>query len=119
MKSRWKRYALLAVLGFSAVMILTVGIGAARIYTSPDPTGTRDYFSRVLFDKSYAQLTSIERAELDELFPPPTVEQRHRLFRDWLSDLNQWVVRWVVRPLGIFLIVTAALVVSRLILRRV
>lgn len=119
MRSSWKRYAALAVLVLSAAMILTIGVGAARIYTSSDPTGMREQFCRAVYDKSYAQLTSIERARIDEVFPPPTMKERDNAFRSWLSDLNQWVIRWIVKPLGVFLIITAALVVSRLILRRV
>ena len=115
MKRRWKRYLLLEALVISALVILAIGIGAARIYTSPDLSGMREYWSQRLYDRSYSQLTIFEQYVVDEMSPPPTIEERHSAFREWLSD--RWVIRWIIWPLGLFVIV-AAPVVSRLILSK-
>ena len=115
MKRSWKRYLLLEALVISALVILIIGIGAARIYTSPDLYGMREYWSQVFYNRSYSQLTSVERASIDEMSPPPTIEERHSAFREWLSD--RWVIRWIIWPLGLFVIV-AVPEVSRLVLSR-
>ena len=99
----------LILLGIVGVIILVIGIGAANIYTYPSLSETRDSVAQSFFGKDYDQLTITEQSIVDSLIRPPSIQARNAQF-------TQWLLKWIVRPVGLFAILTAALVASRLIL---
>jgi len=83
-----KRKLRLILLGVVGILVLVIGIKAAMIYGEPMPW--------------WAQ---------DEAMWSHVIEWRNEVF-------SEWIIKWIVRPLGLFLILTAALVVSRVILKK-
>jgi len=85
---------LLAILAFSAAIILTIGITAAKIYISPDPYGARDIISQHFYDKNYNLLDSSQKADVDWFIGlPSSSQERNSLFNEWLFDFNQWLIK--------------------------
>ncbi len=84
-----KRKIQIIVIGVVGILVLVIGIKAAMIYGEPIP--------------SWAQ---------DELMRSVIVQARNISF-------NEWIIKWIVRPLGLFLILTGAIVASRVILNKI
>ena len=83
-----KRKLRLVLLGVVGIIILVIGTKAAIIYGEPMP--------------SWAQYADIQSAIL--------------AMRN--AEFTTWIVNWIVKPVGLFAILTAALVVSRVILKK-
>jgi len=104
----------LILLGIVGVIILVIGIGAASIYVErPASKDARNAVSQILYRLNYDELSDYAKAEVDSFLSvsSPSAEEKNALFR-------QWLVKWVVIPLCAFLVLTAALVASRIVLRR-
>jgi ABC-type transport system involved in multi-copper enzyme maturation permease subunit len=84
-----KRKLRLVLLGVLGIIILVIGIKAVMIYGEPMP--------------SWAQ---------DELIQSAILVGRN-------TEFTEWIVKWIVIPFCIFLILTAALVVSRVISNKI
>lgn len=111
-----KRKLRVVLLGVVGIIILVIGIGAVNIYSdSSFISEKRNYISQYIHHKDYAQLTDTQKASVDSLIdslPRPSMQQKNARF-------TQWLVKWVVIPFGLFAILTAALVVSRVISNRI
>jgi uncharacterized protein YpmB len=114
MDKRKLRIILLVVVG---VIILIIGIGAANIYSKPGPLDkVRDQVAQHFYDRNYDELDAYEKAQIDSLVGgPPSIQEKNGQFTQWLL---KWL-KWVGISLGLFLILTAALVASRLILNKI
>lgn len=77
----------LVLLATAAVIILAIGIKAAVIFLEPM-----------------------------DLYLPSSQHLRELELARRTAELHAWIVNWIVRPIGLFVILTAALVVSRLIM---
>jgi hypothetical protein len=109
-----KRVLRLVVLGVVGVIVLTIGIGAAHIYTQDVSKATRETISQSFYGRNYDQLNDNDRAWVDAVCPPQSLQEKNAQFRAWLVK----PLKWIGIGFGIFLILTAALVASRLILNR-
>jgi hypothetical protein len=109
MDKRKLRFVLLGVVG---VIILVIGLGAAHIYNPSVPREALNELSQLFYDKDYNELDDYEKATVDSFFGSPSIQARNTQF-------TQWLIKWIAEPLGIFLIITAALVVSRLISNKI
>ena len=112
-----KRKLRLILLGIAGILILVIGIGAAHIYTNSPSLEARNQVSQLLYSKNYDELNSYAKSEVDRLLEmPPDIQQQNAQFREWL-------VKWIAKPLGIFFaataVLTAALVLSRVILNKI
>jgi len=104
-----KRMLCLILLGIVGILILVIGIKAATIYIDPPLSETRDRVAQSIFGKNYNQLTIIEQNIVDDFSTsPPSIQAKNAQF-------TRWLVTWIVKPLGLFAILTAALVAGRLI----
>jgi Trk-type K+ transport system membrane component len=108
MDKRKLRLILLMVVG---VIILVIGIGAATIYTQTVSKQVRDEVSQYFYGRDYDSLSDEQRTRIDILTPPQSVHEKNAQFR-------QWLVKWVAIPFCAFLILTGAIVASRVILDR-
>ena len=121
MDRRRLRIIALLVVG---IIVLVIGVRAITIYSGPVSWAAWwDVAAEIFFDKSGEDLTYDEsdwikrnlydgqEAEAEAFARRLDLERRNAEFRDWL-------LQWIVRPLGLFAILTAALVASRLILSR-
>jgi hypothetical protein len=123
MDKRKLRLILLAVVG---IIILVIGIKAAMIYSGPlSWAAWWDYEAKYWFGKSAASLTSEEEAYIREFSIQSLIpfEQQVEFARQLdlerrTAEFTAWLVKWVVIPIGLFAILTAALVVSRVISNR-
>lgn len=104
----------LVLLGIAGVTILVVGIGAANIYTQTASDEARDRTSQAFYGRDYDQLSDWQRSMVDGLTPPESMHEKTVRFRQWLAK----PLKWIGIGFGAFLILTAALVVSRVILDR-
>lgn len=84
-----KRKIRLVLLAMVGVIVLAIGIKAAVIFLEPM-----------------------------DLYLPSSQHLRELELARRTAELHAWVLRWIIRPVGLFVILTAALVVSRLILSR-
>ena len=107
-----KRMLCLILLGIVGILILVIGIKAATIYIDPPLSETRDRVAQSIFGKNYNQLTIIEQNIVDFSTSPPSIQAKNAQF-------TRWLVTWIVKPLGLFAILTAALVASRLIVDKI
>jgi flagellar basal body-associated protein FliL len=105
------RLVLVAVVG---VIILTIGIGAARIYTQNKSNTDKERISQSWYGVSYDRLDDIRKAWIDSATPPLTIQEKNAQFRAWLVK----PLKWIGIGVGIFVVLTAALVASRLILNK-
>lgn len=110
-----KRKFRLILLGIVAIIILVIGIGAANIYTQSVSKEARDTISQYLYGRDYDQLSDEQRSIIDTLTPPASMHEKTVRFREWLVK----PLKWIGIGFGIFLILTAALVVSRVISNRI
>jgi len=114
-----KRKLRLILLGAVGVIILVIGIGAVHFYSDATYLSEmRDNFSNSLYYKDYHQLTDTQKQMVDGLIGNrrgPSISERSDQFREWLVK----PLKWIGIGFGIFLILTAALVVSRVILNRI
>jgi len=110
-----RRKIRLVLLGLAGVIILIIGVGAARIYTDSSIGDPRNEVSQHFYGKNYDQLSVGEKTAIDRLGLLSGIEVRNNRFREWLGA---WFVRWVVIPFCAFLVLTAAIVASRLILNK-
>jgi hypothetical protein len=109
-----KRKLRLILLGIVGIIILVIGIGAANIYIErPISKEVKNEVSQAIYGKNYDELNDYAKAAVDSLLsgPPPSMQEKNAQFR-------QWLVKWVVIPFCVFLILTAALVASRVILNK-
>ena len=112
-----KRKLRLILLGIAGIIILVIGIAAANIYfgTDREVAELQDTFALVFHGKSsWNELTDSQKAEFWELRPDllrPDLGRRNAQF-------TKWIVTWVVMPLGLFAILTAAIIASRVIYNR-
>jgi hypothetical protein len=93
---------------------LVIGIGAANIYVErPASKDARNAVSQAFYRLSYDELSDDAKAEVDSFLSAssPSAEEKNAEFR-------QWLVKWVVIPFCAFLVLTAALLASRVVLRR-
>ena len=107
-----KRMLCLILLGIVGILILVIGIKAATIYIDPPLSETRDRVAQSIFGKNYNQLTIIEQNIVDFSTSPPSIQAKNAQF-------TRWLVTWIVKPLGLFAILTAALVAGRLIVDKI
>jgi len=107
-----KRMLCLILLGIVGILILVIGIKAATIYIDPPLSETRDRVAQSIFGKNYNQLTIIEQNIVDFSTSPPSIQAKNAQF-------TRWLVTWIVEPLGLFAILTAALVAGRLIVDKI
>ena len=117
-----KRKLRLVLLGAVGIVILVIGIEAAIIYGEPDPIlrVQRDVHSQYEFGRDWRDLNKTERDALLDKYPD--LGARDSLSQSALlarrnAEFAAWIVKWIVKPVGLFAILTAALVVSRLILK--
>lgn len=105
----------LIIIGLVGVLVLIVGIGAARIYTQTYTMEGRDNIAEFYYNRSYNELAHDEKAIVDgrlhELGAGKSIAEKN-------EEFGQWLVKWVVIPVCAFIILTGALVASRLILDR-
>jgi len=96
------------------VIILVTGIGAANIYGQPPyPKEARDAVAQSFYQRNYDELSDYGKAQVDSwLAPPLSMQEKNAQFARWLVK----PLKWIGIGFGIFLILTAALVVSRVIL---
>lgn len=83
-----RRKLRLILLGAVGIIILVIGIKAAMIYGEPMPSWAQYGF------------------------------QQSVILKGRNAEFTAWIVKWIVRPVGLFAILTAALVVSRVILTK-
>jgi len=101
-----KRKLRLILLGVVGVLILVIGIAAASIYFGTNPA--QDTYAQAWGYESWATLpegdanTAGTRAHFNE-------------FNLMSSLLTKWIVTWIVKPIGLFAILVAAIVVSRVV----
>ena len=111
----------LILLGIVGVIILVIGVGAANIYNKPGPAEIqRDYVARTFYGKRYSQLDDSEKIALVSLNPYYAeyyVRSQDLAAKNY--QFEQWLLKWIVRPVGLFAILTAALVASRLIVDKI
>jgi hypothetical protein len=108
-----KRKLRLILLGIVGIIILVIGIGAVTIYAKPSISMERkNAVSQLFYNKNYNELNNDDKAFVDSLFSPPSIEEKNAQF-------TQWLVKWIVKPVGLLAILTAALVASRLILNKI
>lgn len=114
MDRRKLRLILLVIVGF---VILVVGIGAASIYSKPTVSRqAQDNVSQALYGKDYDELDFYDKAMVDSHFGwLPSIQDRNTEFKQWLVK----PLKWVGIAFGLFAILTAALVVSRVISNRI
>ena len=117
MDKRKLRLILLAVVG---VIILVMGIGAANIYTQPFSREVRDAMSQHLYDRNFNELSHGEQVVVDRNLSNLgsrrlSIGEKNAQFREWLVK----IVKWVMIALCAFLILTAALVASRVISNKI
>ena len=114
-----KRKLHLILLGVVGVIILVIGIGAVNIYSQTFPRGTRDSLSQGYYDRNYDELSRYQKGIVDEdlvrLGLQLSIEEKNAQFKQWLVK----PLKWIGIGFGIFLILTAALVVSRVISNRI
>jgi len=94
-----KRKLLLILLGVVGAIILIVGIGAARIYT------------KLGFWESQYKFNSGGVFSLADVRAMGTQMQN--------EEFADWILKWVVKPFSLFLVLTAAIVASQIIWKRV
>jgi len=114
-----KRKLRLIVLGMLGVIILVIGIGAARIYTQEYSMEMKDYMSDFLYGRDYNELSHDEQVRVDETLHNlgsrrMSTAEKNEQFQQWLAT----PLKWIGIGFGLFLILTAALVVSRVISNR-
>lgn len=108
-----KRKLRLVLLGLAGAIILVIGIGAAAIYlgTCPEVVQIQENYAQAYGYDTWSELPKDLQGRFYELRPdlrsPGLVHKNARF--------TSWFITWVVRPLGLFVILTAALVVSRVI----
>lgn len=112
-----RRKSRLIIIGVVGVLVLIIGIGAARIYTQTYPMEARDSIADLYYNRNYSELTADEKAIVDGRLRdlgagPISIAEKNEQFREWL-------VKWVVIPVCAFIILTGAMVASRLILDRI
>jgi len=83
-----KRKVQIIAIGVVGILVLVIGIKAAMIYSAPIPWSYQAEPYRSLI-----------------------IEARNTAF-------SEWIITWILKPLGLFLILTAALVASRVILNK-
>lgn len=106
------RLIILVVIG---IVVLTIGIGAAKIYGQPTyPRETLDTAAQSFYQRDYDDLTDSQKAHIVGFLPPLTMQVKNAQFREWLVK----PLKWIGIGFGIFVILTAALVASRVILDR-
>jgi hypothetical protein len=112
-----KRKLRLILLGIVGIIILVIGIGAAKIYSQPPfSKEARDTVSQAFYDKNYDELNDYGKAEVDSFLAPPlSMQEKNAQFIQWLAK----PVKWVAIAFGLFAILTAALVVSRVISNKI
>lgn len=115
-----KRKFRLILLGIVGIIILVIGIGAANIYTQPFSREVRDTMSQFLYDRNYNGLSHGEQVIVDRVLSNQgnrglSIGEKNAQFREWLVR----PLKWIGIGFGIFLILTAALVVSRVISNRI
>ena len=119
-----KRKLRLILLGAVGVLILVIGIAAAGVYFGTDPEMAeiqKNYAKSYGYDK-WADLPEtkddnlyVSKERFYELRPDllrPNLEKKNAQF-------TKWIVTWIVKPIGLFAILVAALVVSRIIYNRI
>jgi len=100
---------------------LVIGIGAVKIYSTPSVSlEAQDRVAQVLYNKNYDELGYYGKVIVDIHFPSlPTIHEKNTQFKEWLV----MPLKWIVKPLGIFFLLTAilttALVVSRMISNKI
>jgi hypothetical protein len=109
-----KRKLRLILLGIAGIIILVIGIGAVNIYTQTASKEARDSASEYLYGRDYDELSDAQRATIDVLISSPSMHEKNAQFREWLVK----PLKWIGIGFGTFLILTAALVVSRVISNR-
>lgn len=114
-----KRKFTLIIIGVIGVLVLIIGIGAARVYTQTYSMVDRNVWASVYYDRYYSELNGDEKAvidaELDGLGLRLSISEKNDEFRQWLVKLG----KWVGIPVGAFIILTGSMVASRLILDRI
>jgi len=95
------------------MVALVIGIGAAVIYlgTCPEVAEIQERYAYSRGKSSWSELTREEQQDFWRLRPDlrdPGLAHKNARF-------TSWFINWVVRPIGLFAILTAALVVSRLV----
>ena len=109
-----KRKLRLVLLGVAAVTILVIGMGAANIYTDSSVSDPRNDVSQILYGRYYDYLSDSEKAAVDSLGLQSSIDLKNAQFEQWLVR----PLKWIGIGFGIFVILTAALVVSRVISNR-
>ena len=116
MNKRKLSLILLAVVG---VIILIIGIGAANIYSQTFPREARNSLSQGYYDENYDELSRYQKSIIDEalvrLGLQLSIEEKNAQFKQWLVK----PLKWIGIGFGIFIILTAALVVSRVISNKI
>jgi len=102
-----KRKLRLILLGVVGVLILVIGIAAASIYLGTNPV-----------QDAYAERWDSTWNDLPE--GAPNIAGTKAYFNDRNPDLlrslfTKWIVTWIVKPIGLFAILVAAIVVSRVV----
>lgn len=119
MDRRKLRIILIAAAG---IVILIIGIKAGTIYSKPTISSEAlNQVSQTLYGTSYDNLDYAEQWYVVSRFPPgwSTREEENAEFKLWLTQPKQWFIKWVVIPVVMFLVLTASLVASRVILERI
>jgi hypothetical protein len=108
-----KRKLRLILLGIVGVIILVIGIGAANIYIErPVSKEVKNNVSQAFYGKNYDELNDLAKAEVDSFFRAPSIQEKN-------AGFTAWLLKWIVKPIGLFAILTAALIVSRLVLNKI
>ena len=122
MDKRKLRLILLLVVG---AFVLTIGIKAATIYSAPlSYAAWWDFWAETCFGKTGESLTSEEEQYITETFWDTSVEEQVAFARqldleERNAEFTAWLLKWIAKPFGLFAILTAALVASRIISQRI
>lgn len=112
-----RRKSRLIIIGVVGVLVLIIGIGAARIYTQTYSIELRDLMSDLYYNRNYSDLTHDEKDTIDRALRE--ARSRQISIGEKNEQFREWVVRWVVIPVCAFIILTGAMIASRLILDRI
>ena len=120
-----RRKLRIIVLVVAGIIVLVVGVRAATVYSGPlSWEAWWDVHAEVCFGKSGESLSWEETRYIGERYyngreAEAAVLARRLDLEKRNAEFSDWLLRWVVRPIGLFAILTAALVVSRLLSDRI
>lgn len=117
-----KRKLRLVLLGAVGILLVVLGTGALKVYSSqPSLNEMKYHIIADTFGQEYETLSETTKARLAEEREEESFTDmaRREIVKKANREFAQWSIKWVVKPFGLFLILTAALVVSRVISNKI